>query len=43
MQEIKKNKLKLDTVNWAQLSNEYSANEQTGDRAQQKWSLLSVD
>ena len=28
--------LKLD--NWAQLSNEYKANEQAGDRAERKWS-----
>ena len=26
------------TVNWAQLSNEYRANEQAGDRAEWKWS-----
>ena len=26
------------TVNWTQLSNEYRANEQAGDRAEWKWS-----
>ena len=31
------------TVNWAQLSNEYRANEQSEDRAEWNWSLFSTN